>query len=186
MIRAFIALPVNDDVKKKIVHIINTLKPVAGNVGWVNKDDLHITLKFLGSVDDQQIQRAKAAIDTLKTVSAFNADLFGIGAFPSIARPRVLWIGIKQYEKIKAMFDSVETAIVDINKENRLFSAHITIGRVKGIFYKQELEKVRKLWDNKTIGSTVVNRAALFQSILTPEGAVYRVLHEINLKKEAL
>lgn len=198
MIRAFIALPVVDAAKQGVLKAIDSLKASAGSdtshalstTRWVEKNNIHLTLKFLGMVNDQQVQRAKEAMDTLKCMSAFRIVLQDIGAFPSLARPRVLWIGIKQFEQVKALFDKIEESLRDINREDRPFSAHLTIGRAGRLAgannHSPLLEKVKKLWDGKTIGNSIVDRVVLFQSILGPNGAVYRPLYEVELKKEAL
>lgn len=172
------------------MKLIVALRRAAGReehrVRWVDEDSLHLTLKFLGSVSEDQVRRAKKAMDALTTVHGFTMDLYGIGAFPSVARPRVIWTGIKQAEEVKKLFDRIEDSLSDINREDRPFSAHITLGRVKGTIDSTWLEKIRNLWDGKTICSSAAGRATLFQSMLSPRGAVYRVLYEVNLKKEEL
>ncbi len=187
MIRAFIAIPFEDAAQSAIMKIVDELQRGAGHaVKWVDKDNLHLTLKFLGNINEDQIQRVKNAMDALKTIDIFTMDLYGIGAFPSVTRPRVIWIGIKQKEEAKALFDRIEESISDINREDRPFSAHITIGRVKDKFDSRGLEKVRNLWNDKIICRSIAERVTLFQSMLSPKGSVYRVLYEVNLKKEAL
>ncbi len=198
MIRAFIALPFEDTAKQAVIKIIDSLKAPADSdrshalntTRWVEKNNIHLTLKFLGMVNDQQVKRAKEAMDTLKSMDAFRMVLQDIGAFPSLARPRVLWIGIKQCEPVKALFDKIEESLRDINREDRPFSAHLTIGRAGrdagANDHSPLLEKVKKLWDGKTISNSIVDRVVLFQSILSPKGAVYRPLYVVELKKEAL
>lgn len=185
MIRAFIAVPFEDNVKSEILKVIDSLKPyAAGHVRWVTNDNIHLTLKFLGNIDDYQIKRVKDAMDTLKDVKTFNMDLYKIGGFPSLLKPRVIWIGMKQEDKIKYLFDRINALISDINKEGREFSSHITIGRVKNHLNGDKLEKIKKLWEDKIICSSTVNRIVLFQSILSPKGAVYKSIYHVDLKKE--
>ncbi len=162
-----------------------------GRVRWVDRENVHLTLKFLGGIDERQVQRVKEAMDTLKDAAAFRMDLSGIGAFPSVARPRVLWLGVMQSGRVKELFDGIESIIGDINREKRPFSAHITIGRVTGEGLggpgaQSTLEKVRDLWEGKIISSSLVDRVVLFRSTLSPKGAVYRPLYKVDLKKEAL
>jgi 2'-5' RNA ligase len=190
MIRAFIAIPIEDAARFAILKIIDALKssPGAsgGDVTWVAKENMHLTLQFLGNIDEQQVKRVKEAMDEIKGIKAFRMDLQHIGAFPSIARPRVLWIGIKQQEQVKELFDTIEASIGDLHKEDRPFSAHITMGRVHGVLNNQGLEKNKKIWDDKIISSSVVDRVVLFQSILSSRGAVYSSLYTVDLKKEVV
>jgi 2'-5' RNA ligase len=190
MIRAFIAIPIEDAAGSAIIKIIDALKSFSGGAGadvkWVENNNIHLTLKFLGTIDEQQAERVKEAMNSLHDMEPFRMDLNEIGAFPSISRPRVLWIGIKQQEQVKALFDKMEAYINDIRGEDRPFAAHITIGRVKGRFNSQGLEKIKKLWNDKIISSSFVDRIVLFQSILSPKGAVYRSLYTVGLKKEVL
>ncbi|MGC8580082.1 MAG: RNA 2',3'-cyclic phosphodiesterase [bacterium] len=185
MIRAFIAIPFEDNIKSEVLKIIDSLRSsVDGNVKWVARDNIHLTLKFLGNIDDQQIKLVKDTMDGLKDIKAFKIDLCQIGGFPHILKPRVIWIGVKQQEQIKLLFDRIEARISDINREDRAFSAHITIGRVKNNINGNKLEKIKKLWDDKIICSSIVKRIVLFQSILSPKGAVYQPIYHVDLKKE--
>ena len=206
MIRAFIAIPLEDAARSAVIEVMGALrapggrgKDAAGNsagkdggIAWVGRDGIHLTLKFLGSVDERDVLRVKGALDALKGMRAFRMDLCGIGAFPSAARPRILWVGIRQAGQVGALAGMVEGSIGDINREDRPFSAHITIGRVRNPARTAPasgygpLEKARELWDDKTIGTSLVDRVVLFQSILRPGGAVYRSLYEVALRKEAL
>jgi|YelNatPaOPRAMG01_1025707.scaffolds.fasta_scaffold05506_3 2'-5' RNA ligase len=187
MIRAFIAIPFEEEAKSAILNVIENLKAsIKTNVRWVARDNIHLTLKFLGYINEQQLNRAKHAMDDLKDINAFKIDLLQIGCFPSISSPRIIWIGIKQQDNVKQLFDIIERHIHDINKEDRTFSAHITIGRVKGTINVHELEKIKKLWNDTIINSSFVDRVVLFQSILGSKGAVYSPLYDVKLKKEAL
>ncbi|MCL4558201.1 MAG: RNA 2',3'-cyclic phosphodiesterase [Deltaproteobacteria bacterium] len=206
MIRAFIAIPLEDAARSAVIEVIDALRASwglgkgaarnsagkEGGITWVGRDGIHLTLKFLGSIDERDVLRAKGALDALKDMRSFRMDLCGIGAFPSAERPRVLWVGIRQAGQVGALAGRVEESIGDINREDRPFSAHITIGRVRGTARAAPasgygpLEIARELWDDKTISTSLVDRVVLFQSILGPGGAVYRSLHEGALRKEAL
>ena len=189
MIRAFVALPVEDAARSVLGKLIDEIRTsglgTKQNVRWVERDNIHLTLKFLNAIDEQQVRRVTEAMDALRGMRAFRMELHTIGAFPSLARPRVLWIGIKQQEQVKALFDKLEVSLHDLNSEDRPFTAHITIGRVDGTVDTQGLEKIKKVWDDLTISSSFVDRVVLFQSILGSRGAVYRSLYTVELNKEA-
>ena len=95
MIRAFIALPVEEAARSALRKVIDELRPVGmgakRSVRWVERDNIHLTLKFLNTIDEQQVKRVTEAMDTLTGMKAFRIELHTIGAFPSLARPRVLW-----------------------------------------------------------------------------------------------
>ncbi len=204
MVRAFIAVPVGDAAKSAVVEVMDTLRASGARqkdaavrsawkaVRWVSRDGIHLTLKFLGDIDEHDVLRAQGALDALKDMRAFRIDLCGIGAFPSVTGPRVLWIGVRQADQVRALAGRIEGTIGDINRENRSFSAHITVARLSdpaGVVPAGRagpLEKVREMWDDQIIGTSPVDRAVLFQSILGPKGAVYLPLYEVALKKEAV
>ena len=190
MIRAFVALPLEDAARAAIGKLIDELRSsgmgTKQRVRWVERDNIHLTLKFLNAIEEQQVKRVTEAMDTLKGMKAFRIELHTIDAFPSLARPRVLWIGIEQQEQVKALFDRLEVSLHDLNREDRPFTAHITIGRIDGTVDSRGLEKIKKVWDDTMISNSFVDRVVLFQSILGPKGAVYRSLYTVELNKEAL
>ena len=190
MMRAFVALPLEDTARAALGKLIDELRAsgmgAKQRVRWVERNNIHLTLKFLDAIDEQQVRRVMDAMDTLKGMPAFRMEMHTLGAFPSLARPRVLWIGIEQQEQVRALFDKLEVSIHDLNREDRPFTAHITIGRVDGPVDSRGLEKIKKVWDDTTISNSFVDRVVLFQSILGPKGAVYRSLYTVELNKEAL
>jgi 2'-5' RNA ligase len=193
MLRAFIAVPLEEAARAALTGIIETLEHAAGGrgraasgrVAWVQRENLHLTLKFLGPVDEHQVRRAQEALDELGDIPSFRIDLRGIGAFPSPGRPRVIWIGIRPQEPVQALAASVESRLADLHPENRPFSAHITIGRLRDPSVLPGLEKIKEMWNDRIITSSLVDRVTLFQSILSPRGAVYRPFYTVRLNKEA-
>ncbi|MCL4478760.1 MAG: RNA 2',3'-cyclic phosphodiesterase [Deltaproteobacteria bacterium] len=186
MIRAFIAIPLEKKTKEKVSNIIETLAPLSNNIKWAKDAQMHITVKFLGNIDDDTINRTKLAMDTLKELPVFKMELFGIGGFPSISNPRVLWIGITRPGHFNSILEQLAFHLHDINYEKRAFAAHLTIGRVNGIIDKQVLAKAKELCDSKTIAYSIVDRVILFRSTLKPTGAIHTQLYAVNLNKEAL
>ncbi len=191
MLRAFIALPLEEAARAAIAGIIKTLNGAGreqagrGRIAWVRPENIHLTLKFLGSIDEAGVRRAKEALDAIGDSAPFSLDLRGIGAFPSPARPRVIWIGIGRHEQVQALVDKLEARLHDLHSEDRPFSPHITIGRVRDPFPLAVLEKRKGLWNDAVIASSLVDRVTLFRSLLSPQGVVYRPFYTVRLKKEA-
>jgi len=146
-------------------------------VKWVKKENLHITLKFLGKTDKQIAIEAKIK-EAVKPFPPFKVSLKGIGAFPSSKRAKILWVGVKEGAKdLTDLFVALEKKIHELGfeKEARKFTPHITFARVKDGKYSLS-ENIDFSFD-----SFPVNEVALFKSTLTPKGAIYESLSSLPL-----
>jgi 2'-5' RNA ligase len=143
----------------------------------VEKENLHITLKFFGETD--KLAPIKEKLGELEEEFApFGVSLKGIGAFPSTQRAMVLWVGIEEGQsKLKELYSSIENKItcLGFEKEDRGFSPHITFGRVK----KGKYSLPENL--DFSFGSFPVNEITLFKSTLTPKGPIYEIISEVPL-----
>lgn len=175
--RLFIAIEIPEQVKDHVVKIKEQLKNPDDAITWVKKDNMHLTLKFLGEVDEGKLDSIKAALGSVKFES-FEASLSDIGAFPEFNYMRVLWIGLVPHDKINAVQQQVERAMKSCGfPTDDKFSPHLTIARVKSIKHKAELmEKLKKVQVEKL--SFNVSRIKLIKSTLTPKGPVYEILAE--------
>jgi 2'-5' RNA ligase len=147
------------------------------SVKWVKKENLHITLKFLGETD-----KKTAIEDKMKEIaeefSSFNVSLRKIGAFPSSKRAKILWVGVEEgMEELIELFSTIENKLspLGFEKEVRKFTPHITFARVKKGNYSLP-EQIDFSFD-----SFPVNEVALFKSTLTPKGPIYEILSSIPL-----
>ncbi len=150
-------------------------------VRWEKKENLHITLKFLGETDKKIDIEAKIK-EAVKQFSPFMVSLKGIGAFPSPKRARILWIGVKEGVKhLTDLFVALEKKIHELGfeKEMRKFTPHITFARVKNGKYSLS-ENIDFSFD-----PFPVNEVALFKSTLTPKGAIYETLSSSPLGGES-
>jgi len=182
--RAFIAIELPDNIKEELSSIQSDLKTAQADVKWVKTENIHLTLKFLGEVSEVKITEIKTAIDRVsKDHKKFETSLFKAGAFPKIDNPRVIWVGIDRncslIEEIALKIDE-ECEKLGFKREERQFSAHLTIGRVRSGKNKDPLKEKLLAQDVKEQAFTV-DKLTLFQSTLTPSGPIYTSLYTAPL-----
>lgn len=152
------------------------------NLKFVKPEVVHITLKFLGDVDESKILSISAALDSI-LCEPFEAKIGGLGTFPKPANPRVLWLGATG--NFEALHENIEELLKPFKFEtdNREFSAHATLARVKFLKKDQKNAFINTLKEFKDIeiGSMWVNKVFLKKSTLTPEGPIYETLHTTYL-----
>lgn len=183
--RTFIAIDLDDSLKKALETLVGELRLLAANVRWVGVAGMHLTLKFLGEVSEED---AAGVISILEDVAArhrvFGLVLEGTGAFPPGRRdPRVLWVGAAAEPPVLALQEDVERGMekLGFEREKRQFHPHLTLGRVK-IPSRLDLlaQELRKYQDHR-FGEMSVRKFTFFQSILKPSGAEYAILKEFHL-----
>lgn len=184
--RLFVAAPFPTEVKNELGKLIDDWRRERDKVGWVKKENLHLTLKFLGETPVEKLEPLKANLSSrLNGSAAFTISLSGAGGFPNLNRARVLWIGVSEgKEKLAELAQKVEEATLPLGfpSEGRDFSAHLTVGRVKDSGLSEPLlAKVRACtFEAKGI---IVSEAVLYQSELAPGGSVYTPLARFELAK---
>jgi len=167
-----------DDIRQRLAAAIDRLRPHAADVAWVAESNLHVTLKFLGQVDET---RAPALADALRATlagqPAFDVGVRGLGAFPSPTRPRVIWAGLEDATgALAAVAQQVDACCGGLGfpREPREFAAHVTLGRVR------EPRRQPTLADALARGADFarlrVERVSLKRSELSPRGARYSEL----------
>jgi 2'-5' RNA ligase len=133
-LRLFIAVNVPPDVCSRLYADTADLRASAPGVTWVRQEHLHITMKFLGERPDDEVPAIETALlDSTAGFSAFLLRLQGIGAFPSLARPRVVWLGAVGTTPLPALAGQIDAACarLGVPREERRFNTHLTLGRVK-------------------------------------------------------
>ncbi len=180
LIRTFIAVELDPDFRERIRELQDKFSNF--DLKFVKPELVHITLKFLGDVDESRILSISAALDSI-LCEPFEAKVGGLGAFPKPANPRVLWLGATG--NFKALHENVEDLLKPFKFEtdSREFSAHATLARVKFLKKDQKNYFVNTLRELKDIeiGSMWVNKVLLKKSTLTPEGPIYETLHTTYL-----
>jgi 2'-5' RNA ligase len=187
--RTFIAIKLPKEIKGLLASLQQELKNTGADVKWVEPKNIHLTLKFLGEIDEKTSTKISSILEEVaKDTMSFNIRIACAGAFPKINSPRVLWAGVDKGDletKIiaKALEEKIEK--IGIPKENRAFSSHITIGRIKSSLNRDELiqglKKLQKYFGAKG-AEFCVYKITLFKSTLTPNGPIYEILKEANLK----
>ena len=184
--RTFIAIDLDPGIKRTLSDFLRRLKKLAPrNISWIREPGMHLTLKFLGEIDESQVSLITRLMNDIGAASAaFPLKLKGTGFFPPQAKiPRVLWIGM---EEQPAILDLVENLVSGLERlgfarEERPFHPHLTLGRIKHASGLQEaiaeMEKNRET----AFGEMVVDKIILFKSILKPTGAEYSILGESPL-----
>lgn len=182
--RAFIAIDLDPEIKTALQALVRDLQATRADIRWVNAGGMHLTLKFLGQVDDGPAARVKDVLAGITRRHApFPLRLEGTGAFPGEKSPRVLWVRAASEPALLALQDEIDVALEaeGFERERRAFTPHLTIGRVKGPDRvgkaMLELEKHR----TAAVGAMTVRKVALFESLLRPEGAEYRIVFEAVL-----
>lgn len=187
MIRAFIAINLDSQVIDKIGHVIGDLKPRIPTIRWVSRANLHLTVKFLGNVDEAQIEPIGAALAAaLHPFPRFAINAKGLGVFPDPKRPKILWVGLAESE-LAQLAATVESALLPLSiaPEKRSFTPHLTIARWRRVD-RPPLALIHELehWRHYEFGRSTVDQVVLFQSVLKPEGAVYTRLKTVALNSD--
>lgn len=190
MTRAFIAVALDELVRTAVVAEMERLRPLSRAVAWVPPQNLHLTLKFLGNQTDERLTEVILALgEVAANLPAFSAALHGIGAFPGMERPRILWVGVAEGAlEIRALQAGLETALDrrGFARDSRPWHPHLTIGRVfddrrwrrdAGADLRGALARAAAT----RFGAVPVARVVLMRSDLSPSGARYRELHAAEL-----
>ena len=175
--RLFLAMEISDAVRKRLGEFISQLDHAARGAKWISPQNIHLTLKFLGHVEEDKAEKISSA---LKEVAArhtvFDLDLVGTGGFPNASRPRVIWVGgHDQSGTLYRLQADVEATMIALGfpPEDRAFVAHLTLGRIKNPTPNQKLAAALELAASKSFGLTHVEEIHLIESQLRPQGPLY-------------
>jgi len=188
LIRAFIAVTLAAPVVEEIAKVRAALLAAKGDVRWTRIEGLHLTLKFLGDIARNQIEPILAALrEALGEQPPLQVRAQGLGAFPNLRRPRVVWVGLTG-EGLKELSETVETALMplDFPPGEREFMPHLTLGRVRSLRGWERVLAVVKEYEQTNFGESRVEQVTLYQSELRPDGAVYSPLGSIPLGNSSL
>ncbi|ASJ15771.1 2'-5' RNA ligase [Thermococcus chitonophagus] len=183
--RAFIAIDVSEEVRDAIVKAQDFIGTKEAKIKFVERENLHITLKFLGEITQEQAEEIKKVLaEIAKRHRKHEVRVKGIGVFPNPNYVRVIWAGVENDEGIKAIAQDIERELSKLGfKKDKEFVAHVTIGRVK--FVKDKLGLAMKLKElaNEDFGTFRVEAIELKKSTLTPKGPIYETLARFELSE---
>jgi 2'-5' RNA ligase len=183
-LRLFIAIDIPEFIRREIADMIELLKKYETDVKWIVPENIHLTLKFLGSTSVSLLESIRDAL--LRVVSAyapFHIHIHGTGVFPSEKYPRVVWIGIGDSEPLLSLRNDIERALLllGFEGEEKEFHPHLTIGRVRErrgmITLMNEVMRFR----DRDFGDCLVDQVRLMKSDLKPKGPQYSCLYPISL-----
>ena len=187
-VRSFIAVNLNSDIKEHLTSLQENLNVPEAKIKWVEKDNLHLTMKFLGYISLEQTELIKSELKEIASrYSPFIIRLSSnIGVFPTYKMPRIIWVGIKEgISELKELYNSIENKLSNkgFPREDKDFSGHITIGRVKFIKDKANFIQILKRIEVNNF-TQEVGSIDLMESKLTPSGPIYNITAKYPLLKQ--
>jgi 2'-5' RNA ligase len=185
-IRSFIAVEIPVGIRQEIKRLLADIQNTEADVKWVRPEGIHLTFKFLGSVKEDVVEKVALAVrPVVEAWRPFRLKAHGVGCFPGIRNPRVLWIGLEQEEGSAVRLQQeieTKTAELGFSPESRPFQPHLTLGRVRSPKGRNLLIKMLETNSHLDLSSFPVDRVFLFRSDLRPGGSVYTKLHEFVMK----
>lgn len=181
--RAFISLDIGG--LASLAQVIGELDSTGAQIKTVDPSLVHITLKFLGDVDEAKVP---GIVDSMKEaargVPPFEVRLKRVGAFPSASRARVVWVGMEGAAPIVGMAARLDDALSSLGfeREQRSFSPHVTIGRMKGSRGAEDVRRVIQQNQDKDFGEYGFSALRLKKSVLGPKGPTYSTVEEVGLE----
>ena len=186
--RCFIAIDINEQIRKALADLQEELQEQAdikrSEAKWVNPENIHLTLKFLGEIKDEQIMDiCNITGDVAGRHKAFELDIESVGHFGGKSA-RVLWVGTGQNcEKLLQLQQDLEKQLdlAGWPREARKFSGHLTLCRVRSSKAGVELAQMTREYEDFELGTMSVDSVSVYQSQLTPKGPIYTVLGNYRL-----
>ncbi|MDR5709036.1 MAG: RNA 2',3'-cyclic phosphodiesterase [Armatimonadota bacterium] len=186
--RLFVAVPLAGALRPRVEElqraILQAWPEANAWVKWVESHNLHFTLKFLGEVPEERVRDVTEAVRGVEEAKPFEIAIEGLGAFPNLRAPRVLWVGVTEGAgELVALARRVEDALFQVRfpREARPFEPHLTIGRIRPGKGGAGLVKALERSGNAKIGRQRVEWVVVMESRLSPKGPTYVVQESIRL-----
>ncbi len=190
MARLFVAVELSPDVREKLAGLQQELRRALPSINWVRPESIHLTLKFLGSVESSAIGPLLSVLESVGNAhELFALEIQGLGVFPKLAHPRILWAGLHgTIQALDELVLSIEAGVepLGFSPEEKHFHPHLTLARIKRE-HAQVGATIRRhqiLERDDHFGSLAVDRLILFQSDLSPHGATYTALGSVPLAQK--
>lgn len=188
-IRVFIAVDLPPAIQESVEKQTASLRRTLGDdlIRWVPAQNMHLTLKFIGNIAASHLDFLKQMLtQSVNSQRQFDLQIGGIGSFPNLKRPRVLWVGIHAPADLTSLQKNVEAGAVRLGyeKEERGFSPHLTLGRVRQNVSAADLQRIRSALENTQIGrigTATIEAVHLYKSDLHTDGSIYTKLLSVPL-----
>jgi len=188
-VRVFIAIDIDEDIRKSLGNLqremLGKVDIKKSDAKWVNPDIMHLTLKFLGEIkDNQSVDICNIAKDVAGRHKVFDIEVGGVGFFGGKSA-RVLWIGTGQEgENLLQLHGDLEEQLAAAGwpKDNRKFAGHLTLCRIRNSKAGLKLARLTEEYKNFNLGFSTVDSITVYQSELTPQGPVYTSLGKYDLQ----
>ncbi len=183
--RTFIAIEIPAEIKKEMAEVQSRLKGPGVDASWTRPEGIHLTLKFLGEVEEPRIPEIMDSLTrAIGGAGGFRLEVVGVGTFPNPRNARVAWIGVSgDIERLMALQSSVEEAMAGLGmeREDRKFTPHLTLGRIKYIRSRDAWVNALDAMKDIRLSSFNVEAVSLMKSELQPSGAVYTEIGRVEL-----
>jgi len=180
--RGFIAIDMESN--KKLIEFENEIKKTGADLKLVDPENIHITLKFLGDTEETLISEIEKIMNNaVKETKPFNIQLKGTGVFPNQNYIKVVWVGIEHGDPIASIANEIDEKLskLGFKKEERAFSPHLTIARVKTSRNKDKLLQTIEKYRDVEFSDIKVDLIKLKKSDLTPKGPIYTTIKEVKI-----
>lgn len=184
--RTFIAINIPSSLGLQDLYHDLCLNLKGIDIKYSEINNLHITLAFLGETKPEQIEMIGSGLEVITIESnAIELDLYGLGVFKNFHNPQVLWVGIKTNDALRQLWVLVNQVIEQhgFKPDERGFSPHLTIGRIKKTFPGHNLVQFIKKYENVSLGHLLIKDFVFYQSILKPEGPIYKPIQQFSINK---
>ena len=188
-VRCFVAVEVEDEIRARLAEAQEALAAAGSHVRWSRPESLHVTLKFLGDIEESNVGAVCTIVESVAAAhDAFAVEVAGLGAFPNPRRPRVVFARMSDpTNTLAAMARALDerATAVGVSRDRRPFRPHLTLGRVKSGRGMADLTQALAAYEARAFGGQTVSQISLMRSELRPSGAVYTRLGVSALRKQA-
>jgi 2'-5' RNA ligase len=174
--RAFVAIDLPAEIQAALASQQAAFRAASADARWTRPEGTHLTLKFLGEINDQQVSQVREALSALPSFPPFVVEVKGFGFFPDAHRPSVFWAGVEAPPELGELARRVEDSLERLGfaRERRPFNPHLTLARFKVPRAQPGLRILAERQASTSLGRFEVSEFFLFESKLSPHGAEYR------------
>ncbi|MEM2142168.1 MAG: RNA 2',3'-cyclic phosphodiesterase [Candidatus Thorarchaeota archaeon] len=180
-VRAFLSIDIDDDtLLTRISYLQRLLDTDCARLKLIDRDDIHFTLRFFGDISRGMVEKMHDCLDGFQ-FHPFDITISGVGAFPSAARPNVVWVGVSRNRELMVRLkEQIDESLRTLGfPSDARFAPHATIARVRSVVDRNRFRENLASLLREEVGTMVVTNFRLTQSVLTPSGPIYNTLWEI-------